>query len=88
MQQGKTSTPGAAYLMALADRLSLVHPEMKVLYRTGYANSAIVHHGVLAPGTALLLKPFTPDALAQKVRDVLDPPVKPNGQAQRGSPLT
>lgn len=58
----------------VADRLSLLHPEMKVLFMTGYADSAIVHQGILEPGTALLLKPFTPDALAQKVREVLDPP--------------
>jgi FixJ family two-component response regulator len=71
----------------VADRLSLLHPEMKVLFMTGYADSAIVHHGILEPGIALLLKPFTPDALAQKVREVLDPPLKTNGQNKAFNPL-
>jgi two-component system cell cycle sensor histidine kinase/response regulator CckA len=71
----------------VADRLSLLHPEIKVLYMTGYADSAIVHHGILEPGTALLLKPFTPDALAQKVREILDPPSKTNGQNKAINPV-
>lgn len=56
----------------VAERLSPLFPEMKVLYMTGYADTAIVHHGILKPGTALLLKPFNPDALVRKVREVLD----------------
>jgi PAS domain S-box-containing protein len=60
----------------VADRISPLFPEMKVLYISGYTDSAIVHHGVLDPGTTLLLKPFKPDTLAQKVRGVLDQSVK------------
>ena len=47
-------------------------PRLKVLYLSGYADESIVHHGVLEPGLAFLQKPFTPDSLARKVREVLD----------------
>ena len=56
----------------LAERLTAVRPAMRVLYMSGYTDDAIVNQGVLEPGMALLQKPFTPDALAWKVREVLD----------------
>jgi two-component system cell cycle sensor histidine kinase/response regulator CckA len=56
----------------LAELLLQVHPEMKVLYISGYTDDAIAQHGVLEPGVAFLEKPFTPAALARKVRQVLD----------------
>jgi two-component system, cell cycle sensor histidine kinase and response regulator CckA len=58
----------------LAERLLKVRPEMKVLYVSGYADDAIVHHGVLTEGMAFLQKPFTTESLARKVRYVLDGP--------------
>jgi DNA-binding NtrC family response regulator len=58
----------------LAERLAAGHPEMRVLYMSGYTDDAIVHHGVIAPGIELLEKPFTPATLAKKVSDVLDQP--------------
>jgi DNA-binding NtrC family response regulator len=57
---------------AMVERLQDSHPESKILYMSGYADDAIVHHGVLQEGMAFLHKPFTADALAAKVRDVLD----------------
>ncbi len=49
-------------------------PALKVLFTTGYARNAIVHHGRLDPGVELLPKPFTYAALAAKIRDMLDAP--------------
>ena len=59
----------------LFNRLVREHPAVRVLYMSGYADEAIVRHGVLVEGTPFLQKPFTPRALTQKVRDVLDAPV-------------
>ncbi len=56
----------------LASCLVEKYPEAKVLFMSGYTENAIVHHGVLDAGTAFLQKPFRVEALAQKVRELLD----------------
>ncbi len=56
----------------LADRLSAQRPGIRVLYMSGYPGDAVVQHGTLPLGSAFLQKPFSPDGLARKVRDVLD----------------
>src|SRR5439155_420248 len=56
----------------LVSRLGPQRPETKVLYMSGYTEDAIATHGVLDPGSAFLEKPFSPEALARKVREVLD----------------
>jgi signal transduction histidine kinase len=48
------------------------HPDMRVLYISGYTDEAMVHHGILESGAAFLQKPFLPGVLAQRVREVLD----------------
>ncbi|HLW81471.1 MAG TPA: PAS domain S-box protein [Candidatus Acidoferrales bacterium] len=55
----------------LAERLAPRHPDMKVLYMSGYTDAFIAGHGVLEAGTHLLHKPFTEEALMHKVRELL-----------------
>ncbi len=57
---------------ALAERLEILQPSLKVLYMSGYTDDAIVNHGVLESGTQLLHKPFSEESLIRKVREVLD----------------
>lgn len=56
----------------LAEAVREKKPEIKVLYTTGYTRNAIVHNGMLDPGTSLLTKPFSIEELALKVRTILD----------------
>jgi CheY-like chemotaxis protein len=56
----------------LADFARKKLPGLKVLFTTGYTRNAVVHNGVLDPGTHFLTKPFDIEQLAAKVRDVLD----------------
>ncbi len=64
--------PGGMNGRQLADQARQQRPELLVLFTTGYARNAIVHGGILDPGTHLLPKPFTHGALAAKIRALLD----------------
>ncbi|MDH3675497.1 MAG: ATP-binding protein, partial [Anaerolineae bacterium] len=64
--------PGGMSGYDLAQRLMPLFPNIKILYMSGYADDSIVHQGVLDTGAAFLQKPFTPEALARKAREVLD----------------
>ncbi|MHB8476762.1 MAG: ATP-binding protein [Steroidobacteraceae bacterium] len=69
LPSGMTGAQVAAQARAL-------RPSLKVLFTTGYARNAIIHHGRLDKGVHLIIKPFTFEDLAAKVRDVLDAPMK------------
>jgi signal transduction histidine kinase len=61
----------------LADRVRVLYPYTKILFTSAYTENSIVHQGVLNKGMVLLQKPFTPSALAHKLREVLDQPGAP-----------
>lgn len=58
----------------LAERVAPLRPDMKLLFMSGYTDDPVVRDGVLNASVAFLQKPFTPDALARKIREVLGPP--------------
>jgi PAS domain S-box-containing protein len=64
--------PGGMNGRQLADTALRLRSDLRVLFTTGYARGAIVHHGLLDPGIEVISKPFTAAALAMKVRELLD----------------
>jgi CheY-like chemotaxis protein len=55
----------------LAEELAKIRPGLKVVYMSGYADNAVVRHGVLKPGAAFIEKPFVAETLTEKLREVL-----------------
>ena len=64
--------PGGMTGADIASEALARHPGLKILFATGYARNAIIHHGRLDPGVELLTKPFAYADLASKVREILD----------------
>ena len=58
----------------LASRLQELRPDIRVLFMSGYTDDGVVRGGLLGQGQAFLQKPFTPQGLARKVRELLDAP--------------
>jgi len=75
--------PGGMNGRELADEACRRRPGLKVLFTTGYTESAIVHQGRLDPGVELLGKPYSRHDLARKVRAVLDGPAAADGAPAR-----
>jgi CheY-like chemotaxis protein len=63
----------------LARRVKGLRPEIRVLYMSGYSEDAMAHGGVPEPGALLILKPFSQEALARKLREALGPYPSPRG---------
>ena len=57
---------------AMVEWLKIAHPDLKILFTSGYTDDAIAHYGVLEAGIEYLPKPYTPTTLSHKVRDLLD----------------
>ena len=64
----------------LADHVTEQFPSVKVLFMSGYTDEAIVQHGVLNEGVAFIEKPFTPEVLLRRLREVL------SGEVRSGQP--
>jgi CheY-like chemotaxis protein len=64
--------PGGMNGRQVADAARVLRPKLKVLFITGYAENAIIGNGHLEPGMQVITKPFAMEALATKVRDIID----------------
>jgi len=62
----------------LSEIVRPIQENMRVVYMSGYTDDAIVHHGVLDPGTNFIEKPFTADTLTSTIQEVLQKPLQPN----------
>ena len=64
--------PGGMNGRQMADAARLDRPDLKVLFITGYAENAVVGNGHLDPGMHVMTKPFAMDALAVRIRDLIE----------------
>ena len=56
----------------LSEKLAEMHPQIGVLFTSGYTDDAVIRQGIIEVGANFIQKPFTFDGLAQKIREVLD----------------
>ena len=75
--------PGGLNGRQLADKARQLRPDLVVLFTSGYARNAIVHHGRLDPGVEMIGNPFTYAALGAKIRKVQDEPPNSRGAGHR-----
>jgi PAS domain S-box-containing protein len=68
----------------LTDRMKALRPDLKTIYMSGYTDDAVIRHGVYAKTEPFLQKPFSPDSLSRKVREVLDTAPAAAGDARPG----
>jgi PAS domain S-box-containing protein len=64
--------PGGMNGRQMADAARVVRPDLKVLFITGYAENAVVGNGHLAPGMAVLTKPFSVETMAARIRSLIE----------------
>ncbi|HEX2943201.1 MAG TPA: ATP-binding protein, partial [Rhodopila sp.] len=64
--------PGGLNGRQLADAARVIRPNLKVLFITGYAENAVLRHGQLAAGMHVMTKPFAMDALASRIKAIID----------------
>jgi two-component system, cell cycle sensor histidine kinase and response regulator CckA len=73
----------------LARRLAARHPDLRVLFMSGYTDQVVVEQGMIEARAPFLQKPFSPEALRRKLREVLAPsPRREKGGRTPGRPLT
>jgi CheY-like chemotaxis protein len=69
----------------VAEEMRRIHPELKVLFMSGYTEDDVIRNAALEDGSAFLEKPFTPPALARSVRKMLDgPPAQTRPVVEQG----
>ncbi|GEL42827.1 MULTISPECIES: CHASE3 domain-containing protein [Methylobacteriaceae] len=73
--------PGQVRGRELAESITAIRPEVRVIFMSGYTENSIVHHGRLDDGVHLIGKPFKREQLARKVAAVLGPPVTAGNEA-------
>jgi hypothetical protein len=56
----------------VAEKVTALRPDIKVLYMSGYTDEAVLHHGLLSQDVPFLQKPFSSVALCKKIREILD----------------